>query len=178
MEMRQAEIESPEDRRTIAELWSEYLWWVDGELKLHYGIDMAGELDTTIDRAVEKDLDDLLASFAPPKGRALLIYEGDDPVGIGCLRPTGNRTGEIKRMYVRPHARGRGFGRQLLDELLRVARKARYHHVCLDSVRFMHAAHRLYRSAGFRIIEPYDESEVPPQLWEYWVFMGLDLDQG
>ncbi len=136
---------------------------------------MAAELDTTIERAVEDDLESLFETFVPPKGRALLAYQDGDPVAIGCLRPARNRTGEIKRMFVRPHARGHGIGRRLLDELLDAARKARYTHLCLDSVRFMHAAHRLYRSVGFEIIEPYDESEVPPQLWEYWVFMGLDI---
>ncbi len=175
MEIRQAKMESPEDRRTIGELWSEYLLWVNDELKLQYGIDMAAELDTTIEQAVADDLDNLLASFTPPKGRALIAHKDGTPVGIGCLRPTGNRTGEIKRMYVKSHARGEGIGRHLLDELLDSAKKARYLRLCLDSVRFMHAAHRLYRSAGFEIIEPYDESEVPPQLWEYWVFMGLEL---
>ncbi len=175
MEIRQADIESSEDRAIVGELWSEYLSWVDNELKLHYGVDMATELDTTLERAVEDNLENLLATLVPPKGRALLVFQDGEPVAIGCMRPTGNRTGEIKRMYVKPHARGNGIGRRLLDELVSAARTARYHRICLDSVRFMHAAHRLYRSAGFEIIEPYDESEVPPQLWEYWVFMGLDL---
>ena len=35
----------------------------------------------------------------------------------------------------------------------------------------MEAAHRLYRSAGFKEIEPYEQSEIPPEAWDHWVFM-------
>jgi hypothetical protein len=40
----------------------------------------------------------------------------------------------------------------------------------------MHTAHALYRSAGFVERGPYDESEIPPEFWPYWIFMELALD--
>jgi hypothetical protein len=39
----------------------------------------------------------------------------------------------------------------------------------------MKAAHALYRSAGFQKIEPYPESEIPPEFHQHWVFMEKQL---
>jgi GNAT superfamily N-acetyltransferase len=108
-----------------------------------------------------------LAPFQPPHGRLLLA----DDVGVGCLRPIGGGVGELKRMYVGPEARGAGLGRSLLGALLEAAETAGYERVRLDSVRFMEAAHRLYRSAGFTEIQPYEQSEIPPEFRGHWVFM-------
>lgn len=78
-------------------------------------------------------------------------------------------------MFVRPSVRGRGIGKLLLERLVEVAREAGYDQVLLDSTRFMHAAHALYRSVGFGEIEPYPESEIPAELRHHWLFMRLSL---
>lgn len=51
------------------------------------------------------------------------------------------------------------------------ARTFGYMRVKLDTAPFMHAAHRLYESAGFRDCAPYAESEVPAFLHAKWRFM-------
>jgi GNAT superfamily N-acetyltransferase len=156
-QLRQAD---PEELGVIRSLWVDYLTWVNGELDRRYGINFA------IAEIIERNLADL-TPFQPPRGRLLLIGE----VGIGCLQPIGEDIGEIKRMYVHPDARGAGLGRRLLDGLLAAATDVGYRRVLLDSVRFMESAHALYRSAGFTEIEPYEQSEIPPEYWEHWVFM-------
>jgi hypothetical protein len=45
----------------------------------------------------------------------------------------------------------------------------------LDSAWFMGSAHKLYRSAGFEIIEPYAESEIPVEFQPHWIFMEKRL---
>jgi GNAT superfamily N-acetyltransferase len=84
--------------------------------------------------------------------------------------------GAIKRMYVRPEFRGKGIGRVLVEALLAEAQQIGYPTVRLDSVLFMKAAHSLYRSAGFKEIEPYPESEIPTQFRSHWVFMEKHLE--
>jgi hypothetical protein len=64
----------------------------------------------------------------------------------------------------------------MLDRLLSFADVSAYERVCLDSPDFMHAAHRLYRSAGFEDIPPYPESEIPDAYKSYWVFMDRSFN--
>jgi GNAT superfamily N-acetyltransferase len=95
--------------------------------------------------------------------------------GLACMRRIREDIGEIKRMYVRPAFRRKGIGRALVNELLSEARAIGYPRIRLDSTRFMHEAHSLYRSVGFQEIEPYPESEIPEEYWQYWIFMELQL---
>lgn len=149
-------------------LWGEYLTWADEQFDQRYGFRMP------VDDILERNLAEL-TPFQPPQGRLLLAGDGEDMMAVGCLQPLDPATAEIKRMFVRPQARGGGLGRAVLAALLDAARQEGYRQVRLDSSRFMHAAHALYRSVGFVEIDPYPQSEVPPELWQHWIFMQLDL---
>jgi ribosomal protein S18 acetylase RimI-like enzyme len=85
---------------------------------------------------------------------------GDDPVGVGTLKPVGDTTAEIKRMYVRPAAQGRGVGRALLARLLQDGRAEGYTTVRLETLRFMTRAQALYRAFEFVDVARFDGSEV------------------
>jgi ribosomal protein S18 acetylase RimI-like enzyme len=78
-------------------------------------------------------------------------------------------------MYVRPEHRNKGLGRALVDRLIEEARQVGYQRIRLDSALFMRDAHRLYRSAGFKEIAPYEGSEVPVEFHDHWIFMELML---
>jgi GNAT superfamily N-acetyltransferase len=123
---------------------------------------------------LEQDMAEL-DKFLPPTGRLLLALQDQQYVGIGCLRKIGEDIGEIKRMYVRPSYRGTGIGRAILQGLVEQARQIGYTRIRLDSARFMKEAHAMYRSAGFTPIEPYAESEIPPEFRRNWIFMELYL---
>ncbi len=116
-----------------------------------------------------------LGKFMLPAGRLLPAEWEGHMAGIAGLRQLDASTAEVKRMYVRPLARNRGVGRALLQGLIAEARLGGYQRVRLDSARFMTAAHALYRSAGFREIEPYPESEIPEAFRPNWIFMELSL---
>ncbi len=146
------------DLDVVRSLWSDYLTWVNAEVNDRYGISFE------IDEILERNLADL-TPFQPPGGRLLLA--GD--VGIGCLQSIGEEVGEIKRLYVHPDARGTGLGRRLLEGLLEAADDMGHRRVRLDSVRFMQAAHSLYHSAGFVEIGPYEQSEIPPEVWDLFI---------
>lgn len=98
------------------------------------------------DPEFDGDLDDAPVSYA-----ALWIAtQEDDVVGSVALRDLGDGTVELKRMYLRPDARGRGLGKGLLRVALDWARAHEMHAVRLDTSERMVAAQRLYEAHGFR----------------------------
>jgi GNAT superfamily N-acetyltransferase len=94
--------------------------------------------------------------MSPPTGRFLVAYVDGRPVACGTVRRLDEATGEIKRMYVRPAARGGGLARRILADLETAAREAGYARVVLDTGDRMPEAQALYRSAGYREIADYN----------------------
>ena len=152
----------------IRELFWEYLQWANAQVQENFGVSF------DIAAMLEEDMN-TLDKFMPPKGRLLLGYMEDQPVGVACLKALTDSIGEVKRMYVRPPARNRGLGRALLNQLLEQARQSGYGRVRLDSARFMTEAHQLYRANGFREIQAYEGSEIPKDFHDHWIFMEREL---
>jgi GNAT superfamily N-acetyltransferase len=81
----------------------------------------------------------------------LVAYDGEEPVGCGGL--AGD---EIKRMFVRAGARGRGHGRRLLAELERAASTNGARRVRLYTTDVLSEALALYRAAGYRLVSTHE----------------------
>jgi GNAT superfamily N-acetyltransferase len=152
---------------TLRTLWTAYL--EEGAIPLR---EVGYEMD--VPAVVAADLANI-AQFRPPDGHLLLAVDEGEPVGCGAVRVIAPGVAEVKRMYLRPEARGRGIGRALLQELLDTARHYGCREARLDTGWFMTDAHRLYRSAGFEECAPYDGSEVPADFDPRWKYMRLDL---
>jgi GNAT superfamily N-acetyltransferase len=97
-----------------------------------------------------------LEEMAPPGGVFVILYEDGEPAAGGGLRRLGEDVAEIKRMFVEPAARGRGFGRRVLDELEAAAAELGYRRLRLDTAQSLVAATALYRSAGYRDVPDYN----------------------
>lgn len=89
---------------------------------------------------------------------ALLIARLDGaPVGCGAVRLIEPGTAEVKRMFTRPAARGRGVGRALLAALESEARALAVHRLVLETGIRQHEALALYEKCGFARIPPFGE---------------------
>ena len=144
IEIRHADI--PRDLEVVRGLFQEYVDSLAVDLYFQ-------ELD--------KELATLPGKYSPPGGRLLLAWREDDSVGCVALRPIDDVTCEMKRLYVRPEARGEQLGRRLAERICDEARAAGYTRICLDTLPSMAAAQKLYQSLGFVPIEPYLFNPVP-----------------
>ncbi len=118
----------------------------------------------------EDELSSLPGEYVPPQGALLLALDADKIVGCVALRRLEEGVCEMKRLFVRPPARGRGLGRRLAQRIIDVARQAGYSSMRLDTLDRLVEAMRLYESLGFRITGAYYENPIPGAV--YW---ELDL---
>ena len=102
-----------------------------------------------------QELADLPGAYAPPGGRLYLALQAREPAACAALRPLGEKTCEMKRLYVRPSHRRRGIGRMLAQRALADARAIGYERVVLDTLTTMHEAQGLYATLGFEETAPY-----------------------
>jgi GNAT superfamily N-acetyltransferase len=87
--------------------------------------------------------------FEPPDGVFLVVWESEEPVACGGVSRYEDTTAELRRMYVRPEARGRGVSRALLGALESEARRLGYAFVRLETGDRQPEAIGLYVSSGY-----------------------------
>lgn len=110
---------------------------------------------------------ELPGKYSPPEGRLLLAYKDDKIIGCVGLRKLKEDICEMKRLYIRKEYRGKGYGRQLAQEIIDRARKIDYNYkyMRLDTVPWMKPAIGLYRSLGFYEIPAYRFNPIQGALY-------------
>jgi len=146
---------TPQDIAVARELFREYADWLRVDLCF---------------QDFERELATLPGAYAPPQGRLLLAFHHEKAVGCVALRPVDAATGELKRLYVRPEARGKRVGRRLVEQAIAAAKEIGYKRLVLDTLPQMAEAQALYRAFGFVEIPAYCEHPLPGV-----VYMGLEL---
>ena len=103
----------------------------------------------------DQELDDFPGQYSQPMGRLFLALSENLPIGCVGLRPFEKGFCEMKRLYVRPDYRGRKAGRLLAEATIKAGKVVGYEIMRLDTLPSMEGANILYKSLGFRQIEPY-----------------------
>jgi GNAT superfamily N-acetyltransferase len=140
-EIRDSDIAVEPGRTLAAEMWA--------DMAIRYADDPTAP-------EPKGDTDDLRPEeLSPPSGRFIIVYDGDEPIACGAIRPHDEITAEIKRMWVRPAARGRGVARLILDELESSAMVIGYRATVLETGERQPEALALYESHGYSQIPNY-----------------------
>jgi ribosomal protein S18 acetylase RimI-like enzyme len=137
-----------EEIATAATLFREYADWL--------GIDLSFQ-------GFEAELASLPGKYAPPTGELMLACSPDgQALGCAAVRPLeGSAVCEMKRLYVRPAARGLGIGRALVTAIIEAAQALGYAEMKLDTLPTMPEALALYKRCGFLEIPAYYHNPVP-----------------
>jgi putative acetyltransferase len=97
-----------------------------------------------------------------PHVRFFVARLGGEAVGCGAVALFEDYA-EVKRMYTRETARGRGIGKVLLTRIEQEARDAGKPMLRLETGTLQAAAIGLYENAGFRACGPFGQyAELPP----------------
>jgi ribosomal-protein-alanine N-acetyltransferase len=92
------------------------------------------------------------AELAARPRRAYVVEEQDGRVLGYAGVDLGGEVADVMTMAVAPAARGRGLGRQLLDELVALARDDHAQHLMLEVRADNEVARNLYDSNGFELL--------------------------
>ena len=90
-------------------------------------------------------------------------------IGTVALKKLNDDTAELKALYLDKSFRGQGFGKRLIDIVIKEAEMRGFKYVVLDSMKQYKDARRLYEKCGFTDVERYNDNPYAD------VFMKLDL---
>lgn len=86
---------------------------------------------------------------AEGRGAFLVAFENGNPAGCGAVRKIDAESAELKRMYVKPEARGKGIGRAIVSALEAESRRLGVGRMVLETGTRQAAAQALYEKMGF-----------------------------
>lgn len=164
-------VQTEEHKQQIKAWFLEYMEFMRQNLVQAFEIDFKA---TDVAPFVEEDMKKL-DKLLPPQGQLLLVEVDGQIAGVGGLHQISEKSGEVKRMYIRPTFQSRGLARKLLEALIAEARQIGYSKLRLDVGFYATSAEKLYHSVGFTEIKPYPESEAAPELHSKWTFMEMSL---
>lgn len=136
--------------------------------------------EDTVRKAISEYWEDI-AAYLPPRGQTLLARRLDGTlVGCGTLKGLGDDMGELKRLFVRPEARGTGLGRLLVETRIDTSRQMGLKKLVVDALKHSQEMISLYRSLGFREAAPNLDSataKLDADFVAHTVFFEFDLTE-
>ncbi len=102
-----------------------------------------------ISRAHVPDPDPEAQAYRPPQGAFLLAASDDLPLACVALKRVDHDTGEVKRLWVAPAARGVGLARRMMQAIEQEARGLGLVRLRLDTNEALPEAIALYRATGW-----------------------------
>jgi putative acetyltransferase len=104
----------------------------------------------------DKSLDAMFENYEKDKATYFVVEEDGKVIGGAGISHLDNHNGnvcELQKMYFLPLARGRGIGTKMIDLCLNQAREYGYEQCYIETMSYMKAAQKLYRTYGFEYME-------------------------
>lgn len=124
----------PDDAASVLKIWREFI--ANSPVNLDY-------------QGNDVEFEDLPGKYAAPRGCVLLADRAGNIEGCIAFRGVSTEICEMKRLYVRPSARGCNVGYKLVEQLIIEARRGGYCEMRLDVQEKSIAARKLYQAFGF-----------------------------
>ncbi len=145
------------DIRVIAAL-AERTWWptyspILTSEQIRYMLDHIYS-ESSLRNAIEND-----------NQKFLLLYENDSPHGFASfgMRPDAPHVHKLHKIYVLPEDQGKGYGKKLIEEVIRLIKEKGKHILDLNVNRY-NPAKAFYEKMGFKVIQ---EEDIP--IGPYWM---------
>ena len=138
-------VESPlqDDVRALVTALNEFTYELTpAEYRHHMTVEQMAQADTTLFVARDEN------------GAAL---------GMGALRRHAGGVGEVKRMFVKPEARGKRIGEAILAHIEALAREEGFTRLVLETGSNFDAARRVYERGAFKTCDAV--LDYPPSAW-------------
>jgi len=123
-----------QDFKQLVKMLDEYLAYVDGDDHAFY--DQFNKIDAL--------------------QHCIVLFEEENPVGCGAIKGYDRETAEIKRMFVIPEFRGKGYASAILTELEQWAKELQFKKIILETGTGQKEAIKLYRKT-YQQIENYGQ---------------------
>ena len=112
-------------------------------------------------QSFEAELADLPGYYASPGGCLLIACSGEAAAGCVALRRLNDKSGEVKRFFVREPYQGVGLGAELMARLIANAQNTGFESLVLETLPTMRSANRLYERLGFVRRSAYHRDSEP-----------------
>lgn len=148
-----APICNDKDREDVLALFKEYT-----DMLIELDGNFAGYLAI---QNYDAEIADLSIKYGEPYGRLYLARVDGEAVGcVAMKRHDDENTGELKRLYIRPEYRGKGYSRMMAEKIIEDAKEVGYEAVYLDTLPPLTAAKHLYDTMGFIECPPYNSDPM------------------
>lgn len=110
---------------------------------------------------IDEELADPAVKYTAPEGELLVaVDEMNNVMGMVAYHRHSSKRCEMKRLYVKPEARGFHLGEKLVGEIIEHAKAAGYEEMVLDTIVPLQTAIGLYKKNGFVECEPYYDNPM------------------
>jgi len=129
-----------------------------------YYAELAERFEEGFEVSLSRDPD--AVDMRPPRGAFLVASSDGLPVGCVGLKGDGAQMGEVKRLWVAPHARGFGLAKRLMRAVEDEARALSMRVLRLDTNRALPEAYALYKRDGWAEIDRFNDDPYPDHFFE------------